>query len=139
MKNIFLGLLYFIAIQAFAQESMLTRSLTNAAALQIKGQMTVETGAKSAAKVFQMQQLSKASSESIKNSLAGKYEVITEPSVSKEDGTVFVLGKRGQGSQTEIKLILFKDGIVRELPVIEVKPNVILFKGGTIDLKPIAK
>jgi hypothetical protein len=139
MKKVFclITMLFFSFTSAFAQRATTQESISNASQFRLRGPVDIK--AQNGSRVIEVTRLVRADNDKIQQEVAGMgYRMMNEASIAK-DGTIFALASKGQGSQTQLFLILFVMDKKVGLPVTEVTPNKIVFQGGTLEMQAPAK
>lgn len=138
MKQFMISLLLFIgALPAWSQSVQMMESVSNASQMRIRGQ--VEIQAANGGKQYSASRLARAENDKIISDVSGMgFTMMNEASIAN-DGTIFALASRGQGSQLQLFLILFIGDKKVVLPVTSVTPTKIVFQGGTLEIKPGSK
>ena len=134
MKKDFLtALISLVGLQGLAQSSQMIESMSNARDMRIRGQ--VEIQATNGGKQYTANRLGRAENDKVMADVAGMgFAMMNDASIAN-DGTIFALASRGQGSQIQLFLILFIGDRKVVLPVVSVSPSKIVFQGGTVEIK----
>ncbi len=136
-KYILTALIYFISLQGWAQSAQMMESISNASQIRIRGQ--VEIQAANGGKQYSANRLARAENEKVMADVSGMgFNMMNDASIA-QDGTIFALASRGQGSQTQLFLILFIGEKKVILPVTNVTATKIFFQGGTLEIKSGSK
>lgn len=132
MKTL-LFLVGFFAVSSGLAVETIARSITFAQNMRMSGGLQIQTG--QARAQFVARKLDRAEDERIANEIAGRgVRKISNAAISS-DGSIFVVGQKGQGSQAELLLLIFKEGNWNVIPVTQINENTIFFSGGRLEIQ----
>ena len=133
MKFLILTSIIFSGLLSYAQDASMRQSISNAQSMRVRGQFSVATEKNS--RVFAAQRLTRQEDDRIAIAVSSEGYIKISEAVMSSDGTIFVIGQKGQGSQASIAMLVFKGGQATKIAVKQVTPNSIIFEGGRIEIQ----